>query len=668
MHLILIETSGNQNYIFSSNKLRENIGASELTYRVGTQWALEAVANIESKLQLWADTNKKLRKNLLEKSEAIENSDYKIEVIVATSGKALLLVKDREIGREIIRTVTKRALKDAPGLDVCGVIKEFDFGKENLSDINREIRQEFETVRSKKPSPLTRFLRLPVVDECSSSGWGASSLEEVSKDKQAALSAVSVAKRDQEINQSAFERVNKILKSKIQEKLTYNFDELESKFKEIEWLSVIHADGNGLGEIILKFDRQLEGKSTAARNRDYVDKLRKFSVALDVCTENAFIEAIKNTFTTRVVDERRPITLLPLVPLVLGGDDLTVVCDGKKALDFTKNFLLAFEEETTKDHLESIIPKVAEIALGVPRLSACAGVAIIKPHFPFYNAYNLAEELMKSAKTIKKKLQRSVEKTPWPCSALDFHVLYDASASELDFIRENLQLNLPGKAETKLYGKPYVVTPKDLLEAEASNFKDLQLDKVPIAWLLLRETDSTNFLAGILFLHWLLSKGNASLEWVKLHYWQELINRVVALKAVDDEGKRELPRSQMSDLRSGLFLGKEEANARLKLIWNRYPKLGLNKLITKSFDKPSFLRSGLFLAEEEGKDGLDLAWKCYKYLGLCKSEIQSLELPSLFWLEMEDDKDKKEEKIVWITNFLDAVDAVDFLITSEEDE
>lgn len=66
MFLVLIETSGNQNFIFATNKLKENIGASELTYRVGTQWLLEIIGDIvnNDNLKIWQDSDL-LRQNLL---------------------------------------------------------------------------------------------------------------------------------------------------------------------------------------------------------------------------------------------------------------------------------------------------------------------------------------------------------------------------------------------------------------------------------------------------------------------------------------------------------------------------------------------------------------------------------------------------------------------------
>jgi hypothetical protein len=79
-YLALIETSSNQRYIFSTNKLCENVGASELTYQIGTKIVLEVV-EAETNLRIYDDDPVELRKNLSDKSKnpeiGIGNPDSK---------------------------------------------------------------------------------------------------------------------------------------------------------------------------------------------------------------------------------------------------------------------------------------------------------------------------------------------------------------------------------------------------------------------------------------------------------------------------------------------------------------------------------------------------------------------------------------------------------------
>src|SRR5205823_5134916 len=103
LHIVLIETSGNQNYIFATNKLRENVGASELTYQAGTTFVLDAVCEAGG-----PDLRMGFPDSLLDgqRNPPLTRSGHPVEVILAVSGKALLLVRDDATGQEIVRTVT----------------------------------------------------------------------------------------------------------------------------------------------------------------------------------------------------------------------------------------------------------------------------------------------------------------------------------------------------------------------------------------------------------------------------------------------------------------------------------------------------------------------------------------------------------------------------------
>ena len=543
MHLVLIETSGNQDYIFATNKLRENVGASELTWSAGARWVLDAVRSKEvGGPNLWSDDADERRRNLCDSTiNCPIGPGVPVEVITATSGKAMLLVNERETGREIIRLLTTRALKEAPGLDICGVISgEFDWEKDKLDKIMDEVRQRIEQQRTIRPGPAMRFLRLPIVRDCTSSGYPAAKWHSTDEKDQQARSITSICKW--EARNEYVERMQKLpgLTEKGIE-FAENIGKLE---KNCDWIAVIHSDVNGLGEIFLKFGLYA-GCLDASWNRYYVKKLRRFSIALDVCAEKAFLAALDKTIERRF-DAR---VSLPILPILLGGDDMTIICDGQAALQFTNDFLQAFEEKTgeshelfekgspqSKDDLLDIVAEIADAALKDRRLSVCAGVAIVKPHYPFFSAYELAEALINSAKHEVKKHVVSHDNgdRPWPCSALDFHVLYDSTASELDSIRSRL---IKDDGETRLWARPYVVT-------------------------------SFSNLGGAT---------KAGQHWAEMHDWKELETRInVILKSDEnDKERRAIPNSQVHDLRGGLFLGERGADARYQLISHRYENVSL---------------------------------------------------------------------------------------------
>lgn len=186
MFLTLIETSSNQSFIFSTNKLKENIGASELTYRSGTQWVLAAIAHEVPGMTLaglWTPDGNQLRQNLLDpkRNPPIEKEELStgLEIIVAASGKAMFLSHSRDVAKNIIRQVTRRALQDAPGLNICGYTHPFNWNEECLGDAVQAIHKQFEVYRNQRRTPNQRFQRLPVVQACTVSGQPATNFSTI---------------------------------------------------------------------------------------------------------------------------------------------------------------------------------------------------------------------------------------------------------------------------------------------------------------------------------------------------------------------------------------------------------------------------------------------------------------------------------------------------------
>ena len=606
-YLVLLETSGNQNYIFGTNRLKENLGASELTRTVGERWVIQAVQQTApGTLSMLSDesTIDEQRTALREQPSIFENESVAVEVILAASGKAMLLTKEESIAKEIVQRVTTKALKEAPGLDLCGVVHKFspaqDFSDnfaQSFSLLLKRVHEQHAQVHATLAGNATRGMRLPIIANCKSSGLPAKELKRqpgtaATEGDQVWRPQSDMSLQKERERSHANKRLNALLRTEILRphrwQFPYSVDNLDRVMghqdTENRWLAVIHADGNGLGQIFLRFAHYLEESNHTLAAA--FAKLRAFSIALDDCTEAAFCAAIAASYEG--YDASKTNNCIPLVPLILGGDDLTVLCDGDRALNFTVAFLTAFEQET-QNH--PVVKKIASKALGTDHLSACAGVAIVKPHFPFSVAYELAEDLISSAKQVKHTIQHSDSTPdnplPYPTSALDFHILYDSSNVSLKGIRKRLEIKESETCKTQLTGKPYIVTgPTSERQVQPPDY-----------------------------------------QWANQHRWEDFAAKVqqaqlFSQETGDQDVPQRLPRSQAYSLRQTLFSGQEPTDAHLKMLIARYREESLEPFVLSLDGKPSlFLRA----------------------------------------VDSERTKAGEQEKTVFSTSYLDALEAANFL-------
>lgn len=147
--------------------------------------------------------------------------------------------------------------------------------------------------------------------------------------------------------------------------------------------------------------------------------------------------------------------------------------------------------------------------------------------------------------------------TPFPCSAIDFHILYDTSGVDFSDIREKLE----PEPNTQLYNRPYIVS-ENLEDAENQG-------------------------------------------WIQLHRWELLSNRVEKLNS------DLLPSSQSHALRTALFIGKDAADSQYKLIQQRYTLTpfteSAHSVFHKAEDEDEDIYQTSFLDALDAKDFLKSA-------------------------------------------------------------
>ena len=143
-------------------------------------------------------------------------------------------------------------------------------------------------------------------------------------------------------------------------------------------IGFVHADISGLGEIFRGV------KENARGPEDVFDVAKSIEEALTAAARAACGEVLLGEARDGVVPAR---------PVLLGGDDATVIVRADLAVAFAERFLRAVEDKTGAAFSDS------SRRYRLPaHLSACAGVAVVSAGHPFQAAARLAEGLCESAK------------------------------------------------------------------------------------------------------------------------------------------------------------------------------------------------------------------------------------------------------------------------------
>ena len=454
--IYLFEAKGIQRYLFESGKLKDVIGASEMVY------------------QLVRSDGQDLLSHIL---KALNISDDEIDGDVVFSRRAsgtFMLSGPSGILSSLQQAWRLAVQLIVPGLEFSDRLQIFenDSYKETCEacfHAGSGVREN--TIASVLPlaNPFTSFVPR--------TGRGQVAIRKVGPSKEERLDPLDQIVQPQH---KAFLRIRKtitegvakrfISESKLGQERAYifprNMEEEDAEdtadnplfpFVGNNWIALVHADISGLGQVWRNISDHLPSQS-------FGQELFKISKVI----EDAIIKAAQSATEDVLLGEAKPQDyskdgkpdikrfVIPARPLVLGGDDLTLIVRADLAIKYAEQVLTRIEEETRYAFSQIVEDYDWLKSADLPGyLSACAGVAFAKSHQPFAMANELAEDLCKYAKKDAKE-----NRTKHFPSGISFHVISTSLQEKYTAIRNN-ELITPDKE--LLISHPYFLNTTDKL-------------------------------------------------------------------------------------------------------------------------------------------------------------------------------------------------------------
>lgn len=420
--IAMYDVTGIQGFIFASGKVKENVGASIIVQKVFDDDCFrKAIQDVQAKL------------------------------IYAGGGNAMVSYQSRDDAIYVTQKLSCDILSKTGGALKFAVAYQDTKCDDFLKDKDELIRK-LKICKYRMPHQ-TPLLGIGLTREGHTDGLPA--MFAIEEDNNKKYISKSARFKRNEYESGYFDD---LLPNTTDYEFPLEFDDLGQTVGE-NHIALVHIDGNNMGKM-------LNDLLNAPDYQQSIQTMREFSKQVD-----KKYQAVMKHLVQKLADglkdadfhkKLRPVSkeekwLLPIRPIVRSGDDVTFVCNGKIGIALAEEFLTKLDKNS-EIHVNG--KKV--------KLSACAGVAIVKSHFPFYRAYQLAEELCKSAK-MKGKILAKINDAEEIGNWLDFHIVQSGVTNSLNEIRN------------KFYQVPGMERPDELIYEEDGDVQ-MKLKQYNLLW------------------------------------------------------------------------------------------------------------------------------------------------------------------------------------------
>lgn len=417
-YLATLVIEGIQKYICSTGKLKEMIGGSAI---------INYIASPDFYNPLLAELG-------LSENDADAPSKDKYIITQANAGALRLIVFERELAENFLLRASLTLLARFPGLPFYTAVTEFAWPdgeayEKSIDEANKAIANRRNNAPVPRGSPLLPILRVARLD----------GLPAVDREEEY-FSLPSQARRDPDTLKRSREELQKIVKAPTGLELVWE-ENLEKMLPdEADKVALVCMDGNDLGKLFGEKRERVKNLPLPERLR----AMKEFSETIQKCNLGAFAYACQKLivyelqFRARKNPDTNPAKLvMPLRPLVMGGDDITLIVRADIALAFVEWFTEKFMD-AGKEH----------------RLSLGIGMVIMPISYPFAKAFPLAESLQDSAKKLTKHLNPGERP-----SSIDYLVLTEDVENNMQAVRKRLFVSA---SEFLLTGKPLFLNEQSL--------------------------------------------------------------------------------------------------------------------------------------------------------------------------------------------------------------